>query len=170
MFVKQVNYDVERFLPRFDEGLKENQVEQRKTQGLTNKKKVRFGKACLKILKENFLTWLNLLFLISISLWIPAILISGYPFYYLIILASVLFLNIFLGLVHDFRVKLMVKNISKNEKTHVIRDGKEYEVDFSNIVLDDVVSLKTGDVIPSDSVILTGTVTLNESYLSGKNA
>ena len=169
MSKKEDNINVNRFFPRFDEGLSLEQVEQRENEGLTNRRKVKFFKSCLDILKENILTIFNLLLSISLILWIFAVINGVYPLYYLFILISVLCLNVFLGLFHDFKIKTLLKKYSNEQNINVIRGGNGVSLTLDNIVLDDVLSLKEGDMVPFASTILTGTATVKESNLNGKN-
>ena len=167
MYIKPVEYNVKRLNPRFDLGLNDSEVLNRKEQNLTNKQKVRFGKSCLKILKDNFLTLFNLFVFVFLILWV-ALRKFGDPIHYPLIILGVCLVNLFLGLIRDFSLKSYFKKHGDSFLAHVIRNGKEVEIDYNDIVLDDVLSLKQGDVIPADSVLLTGNVTVNEANISGK--
>jgi Cu+-exporting ATPase len=50
----------------------------------------------------------------------------------------------------------------------VIRDGKEMDVDISDVGLDETVRVRPGEKIPVDGVIIEGHTTIDESMLSGE--
>ena len=54
-------------------------------------------------------------------------------------------------------------------KSVVIREGQKWTVPTEELVLDDVVCLKTGDQVPADARILEGSLEVNESLLTGES-
>lgn len=50
----------------------------------------------------------------------------------------------------------------------VLRDGKEVEVPFNEVVLDDIVIIKPGSKIPVDGVIVLGSSYVDESMITGE--
>lgn len=54
------------------------------------------------------------------------------------------------------------------KKAHKIVDGEPLEVSFDQIVLGDTLKIATGEVIPCDGTILSGTTSVDESPLTGK--
>ncbi len=55
------------------------------------------------------------------------------------------------------------------ETATVIRDGVEKEVPISEVVEGDRLSIKPGDRIPADGIIVSGTSSVNESMLTGES-
>ena len=53
-------------------------------------------------------------------------------------------------------------------KCRVIRNGKKIEIPVSEVVVNDIVVLETGDKIPADGVIVKGNITVDESTLNGE--
>ena len=51
----------------------------------------------------------------------------------------------------------------------VVRDGEVGSIPLSGIVVDDVVMLGTGDMVPADGFIVSGTVTVDQSALNGES-
>lgn len=51
----------------------------------------------------------------------------------------------------------------------VIRDGVEKKVPISEVVVGDRLSIKPGDRIPADGIIVSGTSSVNESMLTGES-
>lgn len=54
------------------------------------------------------------------------------------------------------------------KKSIVLREGKKWTVPTEELVLDDIVCLKTGDQVPADARILEGNLEVNESLLTGE--
>ena len=50
----------------------------------------------------------------------------------------------------------------------VIRNGKNIEIPVSEVVVNDIVSLETGDKIPADGIIVKGKISVDESSLNGE--
>ena len=50
----------------------------------------------------------------------------------------------------------------------VIRNGKKIEIPVSEVVVNDIVSLETGDKIPADGIIVKGKISVDESSLNGE--
>ena len=50
----------------------------------------------------------------------------------------------------------------------VIRNGKKFEIPVSEVVVNDIVSLETGDKIPADGIIVKGKISVDESSLNGE--
>ena len=78
--------------------------------------------------------------------------------------------NTFLRIYQEIKSRNMVAklNLIISPKTKVIRDGIEQEIDNEEIVMDDVIHLKSGMQIAADCVILDTQVEVDESMLSGE--
>lgn len=156
---------VKRFLSRSDFGLSTYQVNYRNSQNLTNSTTVKVNRTYLDIIIKNVFTFFNILLivigviLIAAGLWTSCV--------FLIILIG----NTTIGLMQDIRAKRMVVRLSltNKSKVKVIREGKIKSIDPENIVLDDVLALKSDDNVPCDAIILTGKASLNESLLTGES-
>ena len=53
-------------------------------------------------------------------------------------------------------------------KSKVIRDSRIQEIDIEEIVVNDIVVLETGDKIPADGKVISGSITVDESLLTGE--
>ena len=51
----------------------------------------------------------------------------------------------------------------------VIRQGKAETVAVENLIVDDVILIKTGDVVPVDGIIINGTGLINQSAITGES-
>lgn len=86
------------------------------------------------------------------------------------IFLSVVIINTAISTIQEIHSKKVVDRLSvlASSKARVIRDGKRQEISINEIVIDDVLEFKTGSQIATDSIILNGTVQVNESFLTGE--
>ncbi len=64
-------------------------------------------------------------------------------------------------------IKSLLKLAPK--KANVIRDGIEYEIDASSILINDVFIVRPGESIPVDGIIIKGNTSVDESMLTGES-
>ena len=154
------------------DGLNKEEVEQRKKDGKVNKIKRNEVKSYLKIIFNAFFNFYNLilyavaiLFIIYSVVKKDSIPISKYGFLIVVILNGIisLYTNI------KAKRQLTKLNLINKSKFKVIRDGKEIEVDDTELVIDDIIKISTGDVIPCDIEILEGNLNVDESILTGES-
>ena len=145
-------------------GLTQREVEERITAGQTNVQVDRTAKTTKDILKENILTYFNLIFLILSVLLIVAGAWTSLTF------LPVIIANTCIGIFQELNAKKVLDNLSilHEPVSTVIRDGREVRVPIARLVLDDVIVLKAGSQIPADAVILRGEVAVNEALLTGE--
>lgn len=162
---EQVKQNIERFSPNINFGLSNEQVEQRKSEKLVNNTKQKTSKSYLKIFVENIFTVFNMLWL---AIFIALLVVKSYENLLFIV---VVFFNTLIAIVQEIRSKRVVEKLSliTTPKVKVVREGKEIEINSSEIVLDDIMILSTGNQIPADCVILSGAVEVNESLLTGES-
>lgn len=55
------------------------------------------------------------------------------------------------------------------KSAHKIIDGKEFDVDVSNLLENDIVIVKPGEKIPADGIIIKGSAGLDETLVSGES-
>lgn len=60
-----------------------------------------------------------------------------------------------------------LRNLSA-QRAVVIRDGKEIQIAASDLVRDDIMSVREGDRIAADAILMKGLLTVNESLLTGE--
>ena len=53
-------------------------------------------------------------------------------------------------------------------KTKVIRNGKEIEILTTEVVVNDIVHLNSGDRVPADGIVVNGKISVDESSLNGE--
>ncbi|MBR3804948.1 MAG: HAD-IC family P-type ATPase [Clostridia bacterium] len=163
---KVLQRDAVRFEVSATKGLSSEQVERRVETGLTNFVKARNSKSIPAIILGNTLTFFNLLCAIVIVAYVVVGADLG-NFTFIIPFA----LNLVIGIFQEIRAKLSIEKLSilQAPTTMVIRNGQEYEISTSDLVLDDVFKVVAGNQIPVDGVVLDGNAEVNESLLTGES-
>ncbi len=165
-YIQVTTADVERFSPTTESGLSSEQVSCRIQQGLINHVNKKYSKSYLSIFIGNICTFFNLLgVIVAVALVSIGANISDY-FFVLIYTA-----NIGIGIIQEIRAKKCMDKLSimSGKTVKVIRNGEVIEILPKDIVLDDVIHLGIGSQIPSDGIILSGEIEVNESLLTGES-
>lgn len=151
--------------PSVDTGLSSEQVRQQTEKGLYNKDSNLPTKSIKRIFADNILTLFNL---INIVLALALLLVGSYKnmTFMLVILA-----NIAIGIFQEIRAKSAVDKLSiiNQTKVRAVRDGAIKEIPTNEIVLEDVLELTAGCQIPTDCIVLSGEVGVNEALLTGES-
>ena len=167
----QQDFVLERYSPSINQGLNDEQVNNRVQCGLTNLVKEKYSKSYWSIIASNVFTIFNLLGLI---VFIALLVIMPYckeiglsDFFFVVFYLA----NILIGILQEIRAKHCVDKLSllANNGTKVIRNCQLTDIAISDIVLDDVINLGIGSQIPTDCIILDGEVEVNESLLTGES-
>ena len=79
--------------------------------------------------------------------------------------------NITIGIIQEIRSKKSIEKLSllSSKTSKVVRNGVEVEINSNEIVLDDIVKFGLGNQISTDSIIVEGSVEVNESLLTGES-
>ncbi len=146
-------------------GLSSNEVNDRLKKGLTNKNRAVPTKSILKIITDNVFTLFNLLN------FILALLIFFVSSYKNLLFMGIVVCNTLISMVQEIRSKRIVDKLSiiTSLKSNVIRDNKIVNISNEDIVLDDIIILKSGNQIVTDCIILEGSVEVNESFITGES-
>ena len=146
-------------------GLKDSEVKQRIASGLTNKLNMGTDKTTMEIVLSNVCTYFNLIFLI-----ISIVLIMVGSFRNLTFL-PVIIGNTLIGIVQELRAKKTLDTMKFLSAPHsdVIRDGKLQNILSEELVKDDIILLKAGKQICADAVVISGSIQVNESLLTGES-
>lgn len=117
-----------------------------------------------KIIRENLLTYFNLIFLV-----ITVLLCIAGAFKDLTFLPIILG-NILIGIIQEVRAKKVIDKMKILNASHatVVRNGERSKVTSEELVLDDVIWLSSGDSICADAEVISGEITVNESMLTGE--
>lgn len=149
----------------FKKGLNQEEVNDRLLANWGNNNKGTKTKTIKAIIFTNLFTVFNLLNL-AIAGWLASIFMFNQMFFIVIVAA-----NTIIGTIQEIKAKKMIDNLSLLSApcVNVIREEEEQETAVSNLVLDDIVVLKAGKQVCSDSVIREGNVEVNESLLTGES-
>ena len=162
---KNEQIHIERYNADINCGLSSAQVEQRKQDKLVNNTKQRTSKSYFRIFFDNIFTFFNLIWF---GIFIALLWVGSYTNLFFM---AVIITNTAIAIIQEIRSKKTVEKLSMITlpKTLVVRDGNEIEVLSDEIVLDDILVLTVGNQIPTDSIILSGKVEVNESLLTGES-
>ena len=160
------------FIEKF-KGLTSEEVEDRKSKGLVHTDVTVPTKSIKQIILDNTLTPFNFLNFGLVAVIIVAGLIAGDIFTGLknCLFIGTVFFNMFISMFNEIRSKKIVDKLSllDEAKILVVRDGKKQEIDKEEVVLDDVILLRTGSQVVLDSEILDGECFVNESFITGED-
>lgn len=146
-------------------GLTSEQVQRRIEKGLVNVQADHNSKSVKQIVRDNLMTFFNL-----INAVLAGLIIFVGSFRNLFFLGIVI-CNTAIGIFQEIRAKRTLDKLSliTAAKVQVIRDGIRVPVDIEEIVLDDQMILKTGDQICADAVVVQGNIEVNEALISGES-
>ena len=122
-------------------------------------------KSVKTIILSNIFTLFNML-----NLFLAFIVFLTGSFKNLLFLGTVI-TNTVISIIQELRAKKEVDSLSLmcTPKVNVIRDSKETEIGVNDIVLDDIIKYKIGNQIVVDSIVLDGTIEVNESFITGES-
>lgn len=118
-----------------------------------------------QIIRENLCTVFNLLnFLIALSL----ALVKAWSN---LLFLSIILVNTLIGIVQELKAKRLVERLSllSAPTAAVLRDGRREQVTPEQIQKGDILLLESGSVVCGDSVVLSGSVEVSESILTGES-
>lgn len=163
---KKIKYtgELERVQPDPSQGLTEEQVQERFGRGMNNVQPNVVSKSYLGIFRSNVLTLFNFIN------FVLAALIFVFGEFKNMLFIGVVTVNIIVGVVQEIRSKKVLEKMSLIAAPHVdlVRGGKVVQCEISDIVIDDIMILKQGMQIPSDSIVVEGQCEVNESLLTGE--
>lgn len=156
---------VQRINAPYDAGLTAAQVQSRKADGLDNRPVDSPSKSVKEIIADNVFTYFNLLFLI---LTLLLIFVGSYRD---ITFMPIIIANALIGIIQELRSKSVLDKLTvlNAPVTTVIRDGQEITVPSKELVLDDIAVFQSGNQISADAIVVSGTVAVNESLLTGES-
>ena len=145
-------------------GLTKEEVRKRVHKGLDNHTSDNDEKTAKDIIKDNVLTYFNLIFLVLGILLIIAGAFNNFTF------LPVVIANTLIGTIQEISANKVLDKLALLHAPNatVIRDAEEQTVDVKNLVQDDVIKLVSGSEIPADARVIAGEVSVNESMLTGE--
>ena len=156
--------NVERYNPNIEIGLTTDQVKKRIEEDLVNHDTKIPTKSIKRIIYENFFTLFNI---INIILAICILCVKSYKN---MLFLLIVIINTAISTIQEIHSKKVVDKLSivASPKAKVIRNGKTEIIDIHQLVLDDIIILKTGEQIAADCKILSNEVEVNESCITGE--
>ncbi len=147
-------------------GLSAAEVAARVRQGRTNAFRVRTSRSAAQILRGNVFTIFNAIIVVALVLtlifghWADAL------------FGFVLVINTATGTLAEVKAKRALDRLSLLDApvAHAIRDGHEDDIDPADVVLDDVLRLRSGEQVPADALVLEADgLEVDESILTGES-
>lgn len=145
-----------------EKGLTSEQAKKLLDEGYGNQLEDSTLKSTKKIIRENTLTFFNLVFVV---LAVLLAMVGRYSDMAFLFLAAI---NSLIGIVQQIRSRNALSNLKviSEGKIKVIRDDVVTEIPIHEIVQGDLVELSAGNQIPADGVITSGKVQVNEALLT----
>jgi cation-transporting ATPase E len=145
-------------------GLTQGEVSAKTLAGQTNTYQIDSSRSIWQIIKTNMF---NLFWLLNVLIAVALIAVGSY--------SNALFMVFVLvgtasGIVVELRARNIVNKLTllNKNKVTVIRDSSEQKIDPDDIVLGDTLKLVSGDQIPADATLLSGSIEVNEALLTGE--
>ncbi len=154
-----------RYSPTTDSGLSSEEVKERVAIGYTNHVKKSSAKPTWRILADNVCTYFNLIW--AVIMTVLLFLGEFDQLFFVVVVVA----NTAIAVITELQAKYTLEKLNLVTRPHIktVRDGALTSIPSDELVLDDIVLLEAGDQIPADSVILSGTVEVNESMLTGES-
>ena len=147
------------------QGLTSAQVRQRVQAGQVNTPPDSPTKSVRRIVLENLFSFFNIIFYV-----IAGFLIAVGSFEELVFLL-VVGANTAIGIIQELHSKKKLDELSllSAPKATVIRDGTEQTIPTAHLVQDDRILLAAGNQISADAQVVSGSVQVNESLITGES-
>lgn len=154
-----------RFQVDIHKGLNDEQVATRMQEHLYNEEVDKLTKSYKTIFKDNFFTLFNL-----INAILAGLIIYIGSWKNLLFLGTII-CNLVIGILQEVRSKRILDKLSliTQSSITVIRNGEEVSLHTSDLVLDDIMLVKTGSQICCDSIVQDGKLEVNESLVTGES-
>lgn len=146
-------------------GLTKIEVETRIQKGQVNYDTNVKTKTIKQIVRDNILTPFNCLnfFLAALLLLVRS--------YKNLLFMGVVISNSVISTFQEIRSKKAVDKLSiiASNKVRVLRDNEVVELMINEIVIDDILELKSGNQIVTDAILVNGSCEVNESFITGES-
>ena len=146
-------------------GLTQAQVQKRIEEGKVNKTTGNATRSYKQIILGNTVTFFNIINLILLAMVLFVGSFKNTMFIFIILINTVI------GIIQEIRTKKALDELAilTASQVQAVRGGKYVTLNVDEIVLDDLIVLKTGDQIPADAVVQKGHLEVNESLLTGES-
>ena len=146
-------------------GLTSTEVETKVKQGKVNQYSHKDPNSVTKIITRNLFTIFNL---VNVILALMVFIVGSYKNLLFIFIAIA---NTLIAIINEIRAKKTIDKMRllAEQRPTVIRDGKNLQIDPTEIVEGDLMVLSLGDQILVDSKIEEGIIEVNESFITGES-
>ena len=88
-----------------------------------------------------------------------------------VIIFMLLTMNAIIGQIHSSNSQKVIELLKKKLaiKAKILRNKKWSKEDAKGIVVGDIISVKLGDIVPSDAKIINGELSVDQSALTGES-
>ena len=148
--------------------LTSEQVAERVAAGKVNGRQDLQTKSLGRIVRDNVCTLFNALnFILAILILVT----SGGKSWNNVLFMGIVFFNLFVGIFQEIKAKKTIEKLSliSAPKVKVLRDAEERIIPVEQLVLDDVMILEAGRQICADSIVVGGSIEVNESMITGES-
>ena len=155
---------MKRYNPDINKGLSDKEVQSRYRSGDVNYNTDVKTKTIGQIIFTNLFTLFNML---NLALGLCIFLVRSYKN---LLFLGVVTCNTLISIVQEIRSKRAIDKLSiiNSPVANVIRNGKDMQISVEEVVLDDVIKYQRGNQVVADSIVLEGTIEVNEALLTGE--
>jgi len=149
-----------------DTGLSDAQVLERVARGQTNAASERTSRTYGEIIRANVFTRFNAILGTMLAVILVVGQIQDATF------GIILIANSLIGIVQEIRAKRTLDHLAvlSAPRARVVRDGSASEIALEDVVLDDLLELRTGDQVPADGEVRASAgLEIDESLLTGES-
>ena len=148
--------------------LTSEEVAERVAAGKVNGRQDLQTKSVGKIVRDNLFTLFNGL---NVFLAVLILVMSKGTHWKDVLFMGIVIFNVTVGIYQEIKAKKTIEKLSliSAPKVNVLRDAEEKDIPVEELVLDDVMILEAGRQICADSVIVGGSVEVNESMITGES-
>lgn len=146
-------------------GLTKEEVNDRISSGLVNNESITYSRTIKAIIFDNILTIFNIINVVLFIFVLSTGSIKNAGF------LTVIIINTIIAIYQEIKAKNIIDKlrINNQSKVNVIRDCKEIKINKEEIVLDDIIVLKSGDEVLVDSLIVKDYCEVDESIITGES-
>ena len=148
------------------DGLNSQEVEYRTSNGLANDKNIKYSRDTKSIVLSNTLTLFNF---INTLLFILVLTTGSFENS---LFAIIIVINTLIAIFQEIKAKKIIDSltITNQDKIRVKREGELIEVKPEELVLDDIMYLKSGDDVVVDAIIIKADMCeVDESIITGES-
>ena len=171
-FYEMSKEDVLKKLETTKNGLTSSEAEERLADNGKNILKEKNKKSPLKIFFSQFANMMILLLILVGIVSLVYSIVNNESFIESIVIFGCVLINALMGFFQEMKSENAIESLRTmtSSKVQVKRDGAWKEIDASELVVGDVISLDAGDKIPADARILTSnSLKVDESVLTGES-